>query len=177
MRVYAGVDPLSGKRHYLTETVPPGPQAATEAEKVRTRLLAQVDEQRNARTGATVNQLLDRYLEVLDVERTTRVAYTRYVDNHVRPLLGHLSVGKVNGEILESFYAQLRTCRAHCRGRTFTEHMTDRPHECDGRCRPHQCRPLAAASVRQIHAILRGAFKRATPEDVKLFEAGASGIR
>src|SRR3954462_14706055 len=42
VRVYAGIDPLSGKRHYLSETVPSGPKAAREAERVRTRLLAEV---------------------------------------------------------------------------------------------------------------------------------------
>ncbi|SDP67115.1 hypothetical protein SAMN04487905_1071, partial [Actinopolyspora xinjiangensis] len=31
--------------------------------RVRTRLLNQVDERRNPRTNATVEQLLDRYLE------------------------------------------------------------------------------------------------------------------
>lgn len=44
VRVYGGVDPVTGRRHDLRETVPPGPRAAREAEKVRTRLLAQVDE-------------------------------------------------------------------------------------------------------------------------------------
>lgn len=27
VKVYAGVDPLSGRRHYLRETIPPGPKA------------------------------------------------------------------------------------------------------------------------------------------------------
>lgn len=68
----AGVDPLTGKRHDLVETVPPGPRAAAEAEKVRTRLLAEIDEQRNPRMRSTVNQLLDRCLEVHDLGETTR---------------------------------------------------------------------------------------------------------
>lgn len=34
VKVYAGADPLSGKRHYLRETVPAGPDAEKEAEKV-----------------------------------------------------------------------------------------------------------------------------------------------
>lgn len=46
VRVYAGIDPVSKKKHYLVETVPAGPGAAKEAEKVRTRLLSQVDERR-----------------------------------------------------------------------------------------------------------------------------------
>src|SRR3954447_9075721 len=74
-RVYAGIDPVSKKKHYLVETVPAGPRAAREAEKVRTRLLNQVDEKRNPRTRATVNQLMDRYLELIKIDDTTRVTY------------------------------------------------------------------------------------------------------
>lgn len=43
VKVYAGIDPVSKKRLYLDETVPAGPRAAKEAEKVRTKLLAQLD--------------------------------------------------------------------------------------------------------------------------------------
>ncbi len=35
--VYAGYDPITGKRHYLRETVPAGPQAEAQAEKIRIR--------------------------------------------------------------------------------------------------------------------------------------------
>src|SRR6188508_1214088 len=88
VRVYAGIDPVSGKRHHLTEIIPPGPRAAREAEKVRTRMLAQVDESRNPRTRATVNQLLDRHLELLNVEPTTLDSYDTFIRNHIRPLVG-----------------------------------------------------------------------------------------
>ncbi len=54
VRVYAGIDPVSKKKHYLVETVPAGPSAARDAERVRTRLLNQVDERRNPRTKAWV---------------------------------------------------------------------------------------------------------------------------
>ena len=126
VRVYAGIDPVSHKRHYLVETVPAGPRAARQAEKVRTRLLNQVDESRNPRTKATVGQLMDRYLEVLDVEETTLDTYRGYIRNHIAPLLGDLPLARLDGEVLDSFYAMLRTCRAHCRGREFVEHRTDR---------------------------------------------------
>jgi hypothetical protein len=46
VRVYVGIDPVSKKKYFLTETVPAGPKAAATAEKVRTRLLGQVDERR-----------------------------------------------------------------------------------------------------------------------------------
>ena len=50
VKVYAGRDPLTGKDHYLREIVPAGPDAAKRAEKVRTRLQADVDARRNPRT-------------------------------------------------------------------------------------------------------------------------------
>lgn len=54
VKVYAGRDSLTGKDYYLREIVPAGPDAAKEAEKVRTRLQADVDARRNPRTRATV---------------------------------------------------------------------------------------------------------------------------
>lgn len=182
MRVYAGIDPLTGRRHYLQES------AATpaEAERVRTRLLAQVDERRNPRTKATVNQMLDRYLEVAELERTTRKGYEGKIAKHIRPELGELQVGRLDAELLESFYALLRRCREHCRGRKLIEHRTTKPHECrtvrhrrrPGRpgtephdceqagctvveCQPHECKGLSAGSILVAHAILSGALELA----------------
>jgi hypothetical protein len=78
VKVYAGVDPVTGKRHYLNDTVTPGPTASRDAEKARTRFLAQVDERRNPRTRATMRQLLDRWLEVLDVDVSMGSPYGRF---------------------------------------------------------------------------------------------------
>jgi integrase len=85
VRVYAGIDSVTKKKHHLTEVIPPGPTPARDVEKARTRLLAQVDERRNPRTKATMNQLLDRWLEVLDVDVSTRQGYVRKIEKHVRP--------------------------------------------------------------------------------------------
>ena len=68
VRVFAGTDPVSKKDLYLTEVVPPGPRQAREAEQARTRLLNQVDEKRNPKTRATVDQLIAKYFPVLDVD-------------------------------------------------------------------------------------------------------------
>jgi hypothetical protein len=37
VRVYVGIDPVSKRSHFLTETVPAGPKAAATAEKARTQ--------------------------------------------------------------------------------------------------------------------------------------------
>jgi integrase len=155
VKVYAGVDPVSKKRLDLEETIPAEPRAAKEAEKARTRLLAQVDERRNPRTRATVNQLLDRYLTVLKVEPTTQGTYEGYIRNYLRPVLGPLPLAKLEAETVESFYAQLQRCRSRCDGKRRMEHRTADEHTCDARCRRRLCNPLSAGSIRQMHAIAR----------------------
>lgn len=84
VRVYAGNDPLTGKRHYLTQVVPAGPGAARGAEKIRVRFINQVDEQRSPRTKATVNQLLDKWLDVVEIEDSTP-SWVRQQDRHAYP--------------------------------------------------------------------------------------------
>lgn len=159
--VYAGIDPVTGRRHYLREVVRPGPDAETRAEDVARRLANEVAERRNPRTSATVNQLLDRYLDVIDVGRNTKRAYTGYLRKHVRPFVGHLKAGALDADALDSLYAEMRRCRVHCTGRGGVDHRTPRPHECDGRCRPHVCRPLGNSTIRDIHQVLHGAYKKA----------------
>jgi integrase len=159
--VYTGIDPVTKRRHYLREVVPAGPRAMVEAEKVARRLAGQVDERRHPRTTATVDQLLDRYFELVTVERSTLATYTGYADKHIRPLIGQVQVGALDADVFDSFYAELRRCREHCTGARSVEHRTPVVHKCDPRCRPHTCRPLGASTIRQIHFILSGALKRA----------------
>lgn len=162
VKVYAGYDPLTGQRHYLTEVIPAGPRAGTQAEKARTRLLSQVDDRRNPKTRATLNQLLDRYLEVLDVGPTTRPRYERDVRLRLRPVLGSLPLSKLEPDLVERLYAQLRVCRERCGGRTtHIKHRTEKPHECDEKCHPVPCQPLSASSIRSLHWVLNSALKSA----------------
>lgn len=66
------------------------------------------------------------------------------------PLIGDEKVGKVDAELLDSLYAELRRCQAHCTGaHAMIDHRAHGKHTCDGRCRPHQCKPLAASSIRR----------------------------
>jgi integrase len=161
VRVYAGKDPVTGRRRDLVEVIPPGPKAARQAEEARTRLLGQVDEQRQPRTNATVNQLLDQHIAMSTWERSTQETYVGYVNKHIRPLIGTVKVGALDARVFDSFQAELRRCRDHCGRKRYVDHRTPHPHECDARCRMHECRPLGAATIRQIHFILSGALKRA----------------
>lgn len=162
VRVYAGRDPVTGRDYYLRESVPPGPKAEAQAERVRTRLANEVYERRNPRTDATVAQLVERHLREADLADDTLDTYTGYVKKHVVPLLGRIKIGSLGADTFDSFYAELRRCRDHCRKeRDRVDHRTPLKHACDDRCGPHQCRPLAASTVRQIHFILSGALRRA----------------
>jgi integrase len=102
VRVYAGVDPVSKRRHDLVETIPAGPQAEKLAEEARVRLLNQVYEKRNPRTKATVNQLLDRYLAEADLEFNTLDVYRGYAEKHIRPFLGQEKVGSLDAGVMDS---------------------------------------------------------------------------
>jgi integrase len=79
--VYAGTDPLTGQRHYLRETIPVSPRAEDEAQKALRRMANQVDERRNPRTSATVNQLLDRHFELAELEKNTLINYRNLAAN------------------------------------------------------------------------------------------------
>lgn len=161
VRVYAGQDPVTKRRHSLVETVPAGPKAWERAEEIRLGFLADIRKRRNPQTTATVNQLLDRYLDQHTGGSRTVEGYREYVDKHVRPFIGTSKVGAIDVEILDSLYAEMRRCREHCRDRRGVDHRTTFPHQCDQRCRPHRCRPLGNATIRKIHYVLSGAYKRA----------------
>lgn len=64
-------DPLTGKDHYLYESIADGPTKWKEAEAARVRLLNDVNEQRHPRTNATVQELLDKHLPLMDIAETT----------------------------------------------------------------------------------------------------------
>jgi len=182
VRVYAGQDPVTGRAHYLTESTGDEKQA----NRILRRLLTEVDEQRNARTKATLGTAIDTWLRVHDAEVGTLDGYEIHARLYVRPALGDVPVGKVSAQMLEELYAQLRRCRTRCNGRPFIEHRVDGPHECHvvthrrppGRrpaagypphdcsamkckiveCSPHVCRPLAQATLRQVHNTVSGAL-------------------
>lgn len=164
VRVYAGTDPVTKREHYLREMVPAGQterETLREADKVRVRLVNEVYERRNPRTNATLKQLLDRHLREARLARKTVRTYRDLLDKHVLPFLAKEKVGSIDADSLDSLYAELNRCRDHCSGTKVIDHRTSEEHDCDERCRPHECRPLSASSIRQIHWVLSGAFRRA----------------
>jgi integrase len=174
VRVSAGEDPATGERITLVESVAienPGNErseraAMREAEKLRTKLLAEADSLKVARTRSTIGALLDKWLPQHEVDATTRMNYESQIRNYIKPNLGDVPLllfVRDASERLEAFYARLRRCRQLCSGRPFVEkHEAEGPHDCvKAECHWHDCKPYAASSVRQIHAILSGALSAA----------------
>ena len=63
VRVFAGVDPVTGKDRYLSETVRGTDRAARRAaEKAMARLQTEVDGQRSARSSVSLGYVLDEWL-------------------------------------------------------------------------------------------------------------------
>lgn len=140
--VYAGTDPLTGKERYLRETAP----TYGAAEQALTRLQGQVDEDRHPKTAITVRQAITQWLDVADLEVTTRERYDDLIRLYILPPLGNVLASKLDAELLERFYARLHRCRELCTGRP---------------CAGHVCRPLSSSTTRKIHYIIRGALERA----------------
>jgi integrase len=165
--VPVGRDPVTQRYRYAYDHA--GSQE--EAERKRDAMIERIAEGREPLNKATVNELLDRWLSVAELELSTRVSYEGYVDRVIRPVLGKMRLREleIRVDILDVLYAELRRCRKLCGGKKdLVDHRPlgrarrsgeDGPgHECDERCRPHVCKPLEPTSIRQIHSILRRAF-------------------
>lgn len=162
--VYAGMDPVTGKRSYLRETVKGTDKAAYKrAEKVMNRLLTQVDSQRSPTSSVSMAYAVDEWLRTSEVEDSTRDGYVNYINRYIKPILGEQPVRKIDVHTLESFYTELRRCRIRCDGKPFIEkHKADGKHDCaKKKCEPHKCNPLAKSTVRQIHSVISGTLNAA----------------
>jgi integrase len=141
-RVYAGTDPITKKDRYLLETAP----TETAARIAVTKLQRQVDEDQHPKSNITVRQAVEQWLEVAELEDTTRERYEDLIRLYVLPTFGDLQAAKLDAELLERFYARLHRCRELCSGRPRAGHT---------------CRPLSSSTTRKVHYIIRGALERA----------------
>lgn len=164
VRVYAGDDPVTGKRVYRSETVQGTDRAAEKrAAKVLTRLLAEIDAQRAPTSSVSLAYLLREWLKTAELEDTTRRTYVGYIDRTIIPAIGSEPIDKLTARTLETLYSELRRCRTRCDSRPYVEkHKTEEEHDCvASKCVPHTCKPMAASTVRQIHSIISGALTAA----------------
>ncbi|WP_300011081.1 tyrosine-type recombinase/integrase [Pseudonocardia sp.] len=140
--MYAGTDPLTHKPLQVRQTA----KTYEEAEKLLTRLQRQVDEDQAPKSNITVAQAIEQWLDVSELEDTTRERYDDLIRLYVLPTFGALPASKLDAELLERFYARLHRCRELCTGRPRAGHT---------------CRPLSTSTTRKVHYIIRGALERA----------------
>lgn len=132
LRVFAGKDPVTGRDQRISRVVR---GTKRQAESKLAELVAGTANGERAGTDATVEVLLDRYLEHLErqgLSPTTLLAYRRYIKLHIVPVLGVVPVRKLTAWDLDRLYGAMGE------------------------------KGLGAATIRQTHAILSGALKQAT---------------
>ncbi len=102
-----------------------------EAQRALAALVAEVSAGKVSASNATLSELLARWLEVVDdqLSPTTVREYRRLVRTMLDPDLGKLSLRKVTTQRLDAYYASLV-----------------------------RERELSPASIRHLHAVLRGAL-------------------
>src|SRR5215469_3247012 len=119
--VYAGTDPVTGRRLRYRRTV----KTEQQARIVLGKLLEQAAEGRQPETGVTVAELLRQYMTVAELDRATRQTYEGYIRRTIVPALGLIKLRKVRGPVLDMLYARLHQCgNLVCSGKPFIEHST-----------------------------------------------------
>jgi hypothetical protein len=97
--VFTGIDPLTHKGQYVRETC----TTRGEAEKALTRLQGQVDQHRHPKSSIRVATAVEQWMEVADLEVTTRERYEDLIRLHIIPTFGDLQAGRLDAELLERF--------------------------------------------------------------------------
>jgi hypothetical protein len=132
VRVYNGRDPESKKRKYVNQTVHGG---LRDAQSHLNKMLSELDRNRNLDSSKqTLNQFLDRWLEVCAKPRLRPKSYQHYeglLRRYVRPRLGAKLLAAVSGLDIQVLYRDLLANN------------------------------LSTRSIRYTHAVLRSALKQA----------------
>jgi integrase len=136
LRAFVGRDPVTGREKYKTRTFRGGKRAA-EAELAR--FVTEVSGGGHGAGDTTLSELIQRWLELVrdDLSPSTVRGYERIIRSYIDQSVGKIHLNKLRTDQLDSFYAQLREAG----GTNGT--------------------PLAPATVRQTHAVIRRALNQA----------------
>ncbi|ALG06263.1 tyrosine-type recombinase/integrase [Kibdelosporangium phytohabitans] len=154
IRIYSGTDPITRRPHYLSATIPAGPTAEHQAQRVLQRFIDQIDQHHQRRASATLTDLINEHIDKLHAAVTTKTGYHGSHRNHIKPLIGDRAIDAITPETLDALYATLARCRQHCT--TQPPQAPRQPRDPD-----HHCRPLSAASIRKVHYLISGAYRTA----------------
>lgn len=128
--------------------------------------------------GAWLLEHLAGKIERGEIEDTTARGYRDNIENHIIPNIGHRKLGELRGLDLTRFYADIARRRreeieaAQARNKAYGEEADriNAKRRADGKTRmvaPKRAavpRPLSAASIARIHAVISGALKAAVPD-------------
>ncbi len=147
MKVYAGIDPLTGREIRFRKTCKTERAAQIELGK----LLEQATAGRQPDSAVTVAQLLDQYVLTAGWDLSTLQSNLGYIRRTIKPALGSTQVRKVRGPLLDTLYARLMRCGdLACIGKPFTEHRNIpdlRPDPADRRLEWEQAADRVRAAI------------------------------
>lgn len=148
LKAYAGRDHLTGRKRYATKTVSASSKKA--ADKQLAAFVTDVARKGAPGDDCTLGELLERWFELRKASWTPKGQreVRRVIDQRLAPM-ANARVSKIRTADLDHLYAQLRE---HGRQRQ------PKPTAKDPRPKP---KPLAASTVRRVHAVLRAALEQA----------------
>ncbi len=132
LRVFLGVDPVTGRKRYANKSVRTGKR---EAQRMLAEMIVEAERGTLARTSATVGDLLETWFEFAAQEFSPKtVRETRgFMDRNLLPHLATVPLSKLRASEIDALYRRLQAGGAGVR-------------------------PLAPATIRRIHGILRRAL-------------------
>jgi hypothetical protein len=110
--VYAGRDPVTGRKRQLSRNVR---GTKREAQAVRTRLLVEVDDGHHVSTTATFGDLVEQWFEHASPDWSPKTAAEtrRLIDKIVKPRLARVRLTRLKTADLDRLYASLRKSGGH----------------------------------------------------------------
>lgn len=133
LRVFVGRDPVTRKQRFRSTRFEGGRRAAARYLDQFAADVMRTDSDANAKPRhLKLSELVESYLERWAGSPTTLDTYRSILRVHIEPTIGPRELSKVNTKLLDDFYAYLSTTRK-----------------------------LSPSSVRQVHAVLRGALGQA----------------
>lgn len=135
IRVFTGRDPVTRRKRWIEKTVQGGKRAA---QRELANLVADVDRGTVVGTDATLNDLIERWIEMAspDWSPSTVLQTRSIIRAHIVGSLGPIKLKRLRASELDHFYAELRK-------------------------KPGQKGKLSPATIRRVHVVLHASLQQA----------------